>query len=385
MTVELAPRPPATADRDAAVAQRALLRVENLTVGFGPRRAPTPVVKGVSFTLERGRCLAIVGESGSGKSVTARTLVGLTGGASHVAADRLELEGADLLGFGDRQWRGVRGKEVGFVLQDALVSLDPLRPVGREIAEALALHGWGTRGERREKVIDLLRSVGVPEPELRASQRPDELSGGLRQRALIASALALDPKLLIADEPTTALDVTVQAQILDLLEATKARGKTLILISHDLAVVSRMADEVAVMKDGEIVERGDARVVLSNPQHKYTQALLDAVPSARPRRRPSVPGAPVLEAEGLVKRYRGPDGVDRTVVDGVSFTLRAGETLGVVGESGSGKTTTARLALALTEADGGSVTLNGAPWSGLRERERRARRRQVTVIYQDPL
>jgi len=410
---------------------RTLLRVENLRVGFGDPRDRTPVVKGVSFTLERGRCLAIVGESGSGKSVTARTIVGLTGGRAHVEADRIELAGRDLRGLGDRGFRAIRGKDVGFILQDALVSLDPLRPVGKEIAEALKLHGWGTRRSRKEKVVELLTSVGVPDAALVASQRPDELSGGLRQRALIASALALDPELVIADEPTTALDVTVQAQILELLEATKARGKTLILISHDLAVVSRMADDIAVMQDGEIVEQGDAREVLANPQHAYTRALLDAVPSEHSRgqrlspgrsgglavlgsarsaggnaaqaRRADAAGAgrattagrdtdaapdttvPVLQATDLVKRYRGPDGIDRTVVDGVSFRLERGRTLGVVGESGSGKTTTARIALALTQPDGGEVLLNGEAWTGLKEKDRRSRRRQVSVIYQDPL
>lgn len=374
-----------------------LLRVENLQVGFGDRQ----VVKGVSFSLEAGRCLAIVGESGSGKSVTARTLVGLTGGTSQVTADTLEFDGRDLRGLGDRQWRDVRGRDIGFVLQDALVSLDQLRPIGREIDEALRLHDYGTRDERRRRVLHLLDEVGIPEPLLRVRQLPHELSGGQRQRALIASAIALDPKLVIADEPTTALDVTVQARILHLLERIRDEGSALILISHDLAVVARMADEVAVMRYGEIVERGDAREVLADPQHEYTQALLDAIPSTHSKgtrlspgtphvttvpARPARPAdAPVLAAEGLVKRFRGPDGQDRTVVDDVSFTLSAGETLGVVGESGSGKTTTARLALALTEADGGRVLLNGEPWSELPEKRRRGRRREISVIYQDPL
>jgi peptide/nickel transport system ATP-binding protein len=365
------------------------------------------VVRGISFGIAAGRCLAIVGESGSGKSVTARTLVGLTGGQSHVEAERLELDGRSLLGLGDRQWRTIRGREIGFVLQDALVSLDQLRPVGAEIAEALRLHEWGTREQRRERVIELLTEVGVPEPEMRARQLPHELSGGLRQRALIASALALDPKLIIADEPTTALDVTIQAQILDLFEQTKQRGSTLILISHDLAVVARMADEVAVMSNGVIVEHGDARRVLSRPEHPYTQALLDAIPSthskgtrlspdrgdpralpvraARPAAAVGAGAAPVIRAEGLVKRYRGADGLERTVVDDVSFDLRAGETLGVVGESGSGKTTTARIALALVEPEAGQVLLNGQPWSALAEKQRRRRRREITVVYQDPL
>jgi peptide/nickel transport system ATP-binding protein len=261
-----------------------LLRVENLHVGFeGRDHVIREVVRGVSFTVAAGRCLAIVGESGSGKSVTARTLVGLTGGRSHVHADRLELAGRDLRGLPDRRWRTIRGREVGFILQDALVSLDQLRPVGKEIAEALALHGWGSRDQRRRRAIELLGEVGVPEPEVRVRQLPGELSGGMRQRALIASALALDPPLLIADEPTTALDVTIQAQVLALLEQTKRRGRALILISHDLAVVAHLADTVAVMNNGEVVEFGTAAEVLRNPRHEYTRTLLDAVPSAASR------------------------------------------------------------------------------------------------------
>jgi len=380
---------------------RDLLKVENLRVGFGDPRAQTTVVKGVSFDLAPGKCLAIVGESGSGKSVTARTLVGLTGGRSHVQADRLEFDGRDLRHLSDRQWRSIRGKDVGFILQDALVSLDQLRRVGKEIDEALRLHKWGDARRRRERVIELLELVGVPEPEVRARQRPYELSGGLRQRALIASALALDPKLVIADEPTTALDVTVQAQVLDQLEEIKRRGSAIILISHDLAVVSRLADTVAVMHDGEFLEYAPSRELFSRPQHDYTRALIAAIPSAQSRGARLSPterrhklgsitphersDTPVLQADGLVKRFRGPDGVHRTVVDGVSFSLAQGETLGIVGESGSGKTTTARLALALAAPDGGWVRLAGQPWTGIPERARRDRRRQIAVVYQDPL
>jgi peptide/nickel transport system ATP-binding protein len=374
----------------------ALLTVENLRVAFGG----TEVVKGISFAAEPGRCLAIVGESGSGKSVTARTLVGLTGGNARVSADRIELGGTDLTDLGERAWRRIRGKEVGFVLQDALVSLDQLRRVGAEVSEPLELHGWGDRATRAERVVELLDSVGVPEPEVRARQRPYELSGGLRQRALIASAVALDARLLIADEPTTALDVTVQAQVLDLLAESKERGTSIILISHDLSVVARLADDVAVMRDGEVVEYGETRHVLRSPQHEYTRALLDAVPSEHTRgtrlvrgssvsvtraRRQVDRGRPLLEARHLTKAYRGPDGVHRTVVDDVSFELFGGETLGIVGESGSGKTTTARLALALLDSDGGEVVLRGQPWSVLNERRRRPLRSRVGVVYQDPL
>jgi peptide/nickel transport system ATP-binding protein len=378
-----------------------LLRVENLKVGFGEKRDVTEIVHGVSFSLAPGECLAIVGESGSGKSVSARTLVGLTGGKSHVSADRMEFDGRDLLSFKDRDWRGLRGKDVGFILQDALVSLDQLRPVGKEIDEALKLHDYGSKAERHERVIELLDLVGVPEPEVRAHMRPYELSGGLRQRALIASAIAMDPKLIIADEPTTALDMTVQAQVLEQLQAAKARGKALILISHDLAVVSQLADTVAVMFNGDILEYAPAAQLFSRPEHEYTQRLIEAIPSAESRgarlspveRKASLgtarvyedSDAPVLKAERLFKHFRGPDGVTRTVVNDVSFELHQGETLGIVGESGSGKTTTARLALALLEVDGGGVTLAGEEWSGLPERERRKRRADISVIYQDPL
>jgi peptide/nickel transport system ATP-binding protein len=379
-------------DRQLPTTTAALLRVENLRVSF----AGTEVVKGISFTARPGSCLAIVGESGSGKSVTARTLVGLTGSQARVSADRLDLGGADLLRTSERAWRRVRGKQVGFVLQDALVSLDQLRRVGDEVAEPLRLHGWGTRASRAAKAVELLDSVGVPEPEVRARQRPYELSGGLRQRALIASAIALDPPLLIADEPTTALDVTVQAQVLDLLADAKERGTSIILISHDLSVVARLADEVAVMRDGEIVEYGAASQVLYQPRHEYTRMLLDAIPSQHTRgtrltgstarvRRPVDEGAPVLRARHLTKVFRGPDKVDRTVVDDVSFELSGGETLGIVGESGSGKTTLARMALAILTANAGEVLLRGEPWSALSPGQRRPLRKQIGVVYQDPL
>ncbi len=378
-----------------------LLRVEDLSVAFGTRE-PQPVVRGVSFEVAPGECFAIVGESGSGKSVTARTLLGLAGAAAQVSATRLELQGRSLLGNRDRDWRRIRGSQVGFVLQDALVSLDPLRTVGAEIAETLRLHRFGNRSRRRERVLELLTAVGVPKPELRARQLPHELSGGQRQRALIASAIALDPPLLIADEPTTALDVTIQAQILDLLQGMKDRGTGLILISHDLAVVSRLADRVAVMRNGLLVEQGPVAEVLEHPTHPYTRTLLQAVPSAH-RKGTRLSGAParpadpaghhdapppdgvLLAADGLVKRFRGPDGVERVAVDDVSFTIGVGETLGIVGESGSGKTTTARLALALLEPDGGTVRLAGEPWSETTEAQRRSRRRTVSVVYQDPL
>jgi len=381
----------------------ALLTVDNLRVSFGANEA----VRGISFATYPGRCLAIVGESGSGKSVTARTLVGLTGAGATVQADRIDLGGVDLTRQSERSWRSIRGREIGFILQDALVSLDQLRLVGDEVTEPLKLHGWGTRACRRERAIELLGSVGVPEPEVRVRQRPYELSGGLRQRALIASAIALDPRLLIADEPTTALDVTIQAQVLDLLAESKARGRSIILISHDLSVVARLADEVIVMRGGEVLEQGLAHQVLRQPRHEYTRALIDAIPSEHTRgirlvrraggegtrggdltrrtRPPVSRDRPVLAAAHLTKVFRGPDKVDRTVVDDVSFELFKGETLGIVGESGSGKTTTARIALAVLPGTAGDVLLHGQPWSALSSAARRPLRKRIGVIYQDPL
>lgn len=370
------------------------------------------VVHNLSLEVHPGECVAVIGESGSGKSVTARTLVGLTGPGSYTQATAATIGAHRIDTVTERGWRSIRGSEVGFILQDALVSMDPLRPVGAEIGEALRLHGATDPKERHRRVVELLTSVGVPSPQMRAQQRPDELSGGLRQRALIASAIANDPPLLIADEPTTALDVTVQAQVLDLLAERRAAGTALLLISHDFSVVGTLADRVLVMQGGRIVEQGPAQEVLTAPQHSYTRQLVEALPSgatkgtylteqARSRaaqraqqispagtdpalqrsRSPQV----ALRAQGLTKSFTGPDGVERTVVNDVSFQVLRGRTLGIVGESGSGKSTTAAMVLGLSRPDAGTVELNGQPWSRLRVAARRARRRQISVVYQDPL
>ena len=398
-------------DGGTAVPQEAaasLLGIEGLNVSFSTPRGRVDVVRDVSLALAPGKALALVGESGSGKTVTARTLVGLNATNARVTADRLEVLGRDALALSERQWRGVRGKEVGYILQDALVSLDPLRTVGQEIDEALRAHGVRGKAERLERVHQALRDAGIPDPRLRASQRSGELSGGLRQRALIAQATVLNPQLVIADEPTTALDATVQAQILELLEGLKEQGRGLIFISHDLAVVSHLADEIAVMQGGRIVESGRAAEVLADPRHEYTRALIDAIPSggAKGTRLSAAPRvqtaaepdratefsetAPALEARGLSKSYPGPGGTRRTVVDDVSFTLERGKTLGIVGESGSGKSTTARIALGLTRPDAGTVTLGGFAWSGagadeVGEEQRRRHRPDIQLVNQDPL
>lgn len=388
-----------SASREAGTA-RALLTVEALDVSFAAGRERVHAVRGVGFEIRPGECLAIVGESGSGKSVTARALMGLAGQGSSITAKRLELDGEDLTRIGDRRWRELRGGKVGMVLQDALSSLDPLRTVGAEITETLRNHRTVPRGEHRERAVALLEQVRVPDPRLRARQYPHQLSGGQRQRALIASAMAADPPLLIADEPTTALDVTVQARILDLLSAMKDAGTAVLLISHDLSVVARLADRIAVMHEGVFVEQGTAGQVLRSPSAPYTRRLLAAVPSgrARPARGPAPrhggtapasghdsPPEEILTVDGVSKSYPSPDGTRRPAVDGVSLTLHRGEILGVVGESGSGKSTLAGLVLGLQDPDAGAVTFLGTPWSRVPEPRRRPLRGRIQFVHQDPL
>ena len=372
----------------------ALLEVRDLSVDFGG----APVVSGVSFSIEPGECFAIVGESGSGKSVTARSILGLAGPRARVAASALRFDDTEILDASLRRLRSLRGRDIGLVSQGALVALDPLRPIGREVADTLRLHTAMSVRERQHRVVELLEEAGLPEPELRASQRPDELSGGMRQRAVIASAVALRPRLLIADEPTTALDTTVQARILELLNRLREQGTAVLLISHDLAVVSRLASHIAVMHGGRIVESGTTVEVLSEPRHPYTRSLIAAIPGGRARGRrltdarvpvaastppastPPETSEPVLVARGLSRRFGS-----RIAVDDVSFSLERGTTLGIVGQSGSGKTTVARLALALDRPDYGAIELLGSPWSSATESERRARRPRIGAIYQDAL
>ncbi|MDR1263982.1 MAG: ABC transporter ATP-binding protein [Propionibacteriaceae bacterium] len=290
-----------------------LVAVRNLTVRFTGRR-PVTAVKGLDLTIRPGQTVALVGESGSGKSVTARSLVGLAGEAAVVTADRFELAGRDARRLTERQWRALRGGGVGLVLQDALTALDPLRTVGQEITEVLKTHRLGRRRRHyADQVNELLTAVGVDDPAVRARQYAHQLSGGLRQRALIASGLAGEPDLLIVDEPTTALDVSVQAQIIDLLRQHQARGTALLVISHDLAVVSRLADHLIVMRDGRAVEQGPTLEVLRHPVHRYTKDLLAAVPSRASRSRRLSPDPPIFDYRATPSgRAGGADDAQRT-------------------------------------------------------------------------
>ncbi|MER7006509.1 ABC transporter ATP-binding protein [Dactylosporangium sp. NPDC000555] len=363
-----------------------VLQAEDLRVTFRTGAGTVEAVRGIGFTLHAGQCLAIVGESGSGKSATARALLGLAGPNATVTAGALRLAGRDLTTLSERQWRQVRGRDLGLVLQDALGSLNPLHRVRRDVGEPLRRHRLVPRDARPARVIEALAAAGVPEPRLRAEQYPHQLSGGLRQRALIASAVIAAPPVLVVDEPTTALDVTVQAQVLQLLEELKSDGTALLMISHDLAVVARMADHIAVMRDGAIVESGPPRQVLGAASHAYTRKLIAAVPSARPRRAPpATAGETLLEVREVTKRYRQPDGTPRAAVHDVSFTVAGGRTLGIVGESGSGKSTVARIAMGLLRPDAGEVRFAGAAWSALPERDRRPHRGRIQLIHQDPL
>ena len=377
-----------------AATDEPLVRVRELSVRF----PGVDAVRDVSFDIRPGQIVAVVGESGSGKSVVARTLLGLAGPGAEVSAAAATFDGQDLLGFPEARWRTLRGGRVGMVVQDALGAFDPLRTVGAEVAESLWQHGTVRRREYREEVVRLLTAVGVPDPRLRARQHPHQLSGGLRQRALLASALAARPELLIADEPTTALDTTVQKQILKLLRGRADDGLAVLLISHDLAVVAELADHVHVMRDGAFVEEGPTSRVLGAPEHEYTRELLAAIPSAGTRGRsltgqyPALasdkpePGRVLLRAEGVHKSYRaGGSRAPIVAAHDVSLVVRAGETLGVVGESGSGKTTVGRMLAALVEPDSGTVEIDGTPWRRLRGARRRDARRRVQVIYQDPL
>lgn len=391
--------------------QQAIVEVKNLSVSFGGSK----VVKDVSFTVRAGECLALVGESGSGKSVTARSLLGLAGPGSTVTAETLTVAGQDGRSLSQRSWRTLRGKEVGFILQDALTSLDPLRTVGKEIDDSLRLHTRASGATRATRVMELLEAVGLDDPERRAGQRSGELSGGMRQRALIAAAIALDPQLIIADEPTTALDATIAASIMDLLGTLRQAGSGMLLISHDLAAVAKVADSIAVMQAGHIVERGTREQIFHDPQHPYTRALLAAVPAGKPRfvklspteeasspvqtrdseqKVTAAEGAggaagavvrPVLSARKLSKSFAKGKHATFMAIKDVSFELLPGRTLGVVGESGSGKTTTARIVLGLLAPDAGAVELFDEPWSSAREVDRRSRRSQLGAIYQDPL
>ncbi len=372
----------------------ALLTVQDLRVSFNTQSGRVQAVDGVSFELAPGEVLAIVGESGSGKSVTAQTILGLTRSPNAEISGSARLGEQELLRASEGELRGVRGARVAMVFQDPMTSFNPVYKIGWQIAEAIRAHDGGTsKSAAHERAVELLDSVGIPDADQRVDDYPHQFSGGMRQRAMIAMALALEPEILIADEPTTALDVTVQAQILALLERlNRERGLATILITHDLGVVAEVADRVLVMHNGLIVERGELDQIFYSPADPYTRKLLDAVVrlDAAPPLRPGREGEPLLEVTDLVKHFPVRRGllnreVDRVrAVDGVSLSVRQGETLGLVGESGSGKSTLSRAILQLLAPTSGSVRFEGREIAGLSRRQMRPLRRQMQMVFQDP-
>ncbi|MEM1079769.1 MAG: ABC transporter ATP-binding protein [Pseudomonadota bacterium] len=366
----------------------AVLQVRDLRVAFRQDGQLSEAVKGVSFEVASGETVALVGESGSGKSVTALSTVSLLPDAAEVAGS-ITYGGAEMVGAPETELRKVRGNSVSFIFQEPMTSLNPLHPLEKQITESLTLHQGLTGEAARKRVIDLLEKVGIRDAESRLEAYPHQLSGGQRQRVMIAMALANNPDLLIADEPTTALDVTIQAQILDLLAELKAsEGMSLLFITHDLSIVRRIADRVCVMQGGEIVETGPTAEIFANPQHPYTRKLLAAEPSGQPD--PVPEAAPVVaETQNLKVWFPIQRGILRRTVGHVkavndaTLDVRAGETLGIVGESGSGKTTLALAILRLISSEG-RIVYAGENIQGWKSRELRRLRKDMQVVFQDP-
>jgi microcin C transport system ATP-binding protein len=365
------------------------LSVRDLSIAFRSGQRETLAVDRVSFDIVKGECTALVGESGSGKSVTALSILRLLPSpAAHHPSGSINFQGKDLLQLTERQMRRVRGDDI-IVFQEPMTSLNPLHTIEKQIGEILLLHRGLTGAPARARTLEVLAQVGIPDPETRLKSYPHQLSGGQRQRVMIAMALANEPDLLIADEPTTALDVTVQAQIIALLKDLQARlGMSLLFITHDLGIVRKIAQRVCVMKDGKIVEQNTVENLFASPKHPYTQALLAAEPKPDPA--PPQPDAPMLlETDQLKVWFPITSGLMRKVVghvkacDGLTITLRKGETLGVVGESGSGKSTLGRAILRLISSDG-PIAYMGNQLQGLRFKEMRPFRREMQIVFQDP-
>jgi peptide/nickel transport system ATP-binding protein len=368
-----------------------LLTARDLSVSFATESGPVDAVRGISLEVGPGEILALVGESGSGKSATALALMGLLGGNARVSGSA-RFGGTELIGASGDQLRRIRGAEIATIFQDPLSALNPVMRIGDQIAEQIRAHGPATRAAADARAVELLGRVGIPSPRERSRSYPHELSGGMRQRAMIAMALSCDPRLLIADEPTTALDVTVQAQILELIrELRDATAMAVLFVTHDLGVVAQLADRVAVMRHGQIVEQAPVAELFRSPRQPYTRELLAAVPRLDGPRTvgPEVGEQPLLEVEHLEVQYGSPGPFRRgaagvKAVDDVTLRLNRGEALGLVGESGCGKTTLARTAVRLIEPNGGSVRFDGQDVTTATRKQLAPLRGELQIVFQDP-
>lgn len=372
-----------------------LLEMKDVKISFTSSTGVVEAVRGVNLSIYPGQSVAIVGESGSGKSTTAMSILGLLPGTGKVTDGQILFEGRDITKLSDKEFEKIRGSEIGLVPQDPMSNLNPVWKIGTQIEESLKANNVVPGSERHKRAIELMEEAGLPDAERRAKQYPHEFSGGMRQRALIAIGLAARPKLLIADEPTSALDVTVQKQILDHLgKLTKQLGNAVLFITHDLGLAAERADHLIVMHRGRIVESGPSRAILDNPQHPYTQRLVNAAPSLTTTRLAAdhsdklKSGDEIIRVENLTKRFdiRGYRGEKKELiaVNNVSFGLRKGTTLALVGESGSGKSTVANMVLGLLEPSAGKIYYGDTDMTTLNKKEMFNMRRKMQVVFQNP-
>ncbi|MGE7945793.1 dipeptide ABC transporter ATP-binding protein [Lysinibacillus sp. NPDC093688] len=372
-----------------------LLEISDLRVSFITGETEFEAVKGVNFHVNKGETLGIVGESGSGKSVTARSIMRLLPSPpSYLKSGNILFKGQEITSLSEKQMETIRGQDISMIFQDPMTSTNPTIRIGEQVAESLIKHQSMSKVEAYKQTIELLKLVGIRDAEERYKQYPHEFSGGMRQRVMIAMALACQPSLLIADEPTTALDVTIQAQILKLMrDMQKKMGTSIILITHDLGVVAGMCDRIIVMKEGEIVEQGTTEEIFGNAQHPYTKKLLNALPKLHEKKQPKPianvqleidKNKPLIEVTHLSKEFALGHGQTVKAVNDLSFHIYPGETLGLVGESGSGKSTTGRTILQLHQPTNGEVLYQGVPMTRLTKKQLKAMRRHMQIIFQDP-
>jgi len=363
-----------------------LLEIRDLVVSVVQDGPDMPVVKGISYTVNKNEILCVVGESGSGKSVTAHALMGLLPeGELRISSGQIRYRDRNLAELSPKEWTNLRGKSFGMVFQEPMTALNPIMRIGRQVDEVLERHTDMDASARRARVLELFRDVLLPDPERLIDSYPFQLSGGQRQRVVIAMALALEPDILIADEPTTALDVTTQAQILTLIKDIQSRmGIGVIFITHDFGVVAEIADRIVVMRHGEVVELGTADDVLNRPSHPYTRKLIASVPHLPEGKAVAAPTQPLMVVSKLMKTF-GLDGGRRVLaLNDISLNIEQGETLGLVGESGSGKSTLGRTLIGLIHPDSGSVRIEGQELVGLSPRDWRQHRKQIQMVFQDP-